>query len=425
MTNGLKTILTITLVIFIQFFVKTQANPNQQFLQKVGVVDSLYSPILNESRKVYIQFPASYSPEKKQKYPVAFILDGEILLPTVHAVQNYYSGGFTPEMILVGISNAHNRTRDLTTSVIKEKYGMPFREESGAAANFSQFIATELIPFIENKYPVTNARTLIGHSYGGLFTIYTLLHHPALFLNYIAIDPSLDWDNQKLLAEAQEMLSNKDYKNKSLFMSLSGQLHMQNPLINIDNVMQDSSDYTLFSRSNITFSNMVKENNTNGLAFSWKFYPKDLHGTVPFPSIMDGLIFDFEWYQMENTDKFNSPETTRKELFNIINYRKQKLEDNFGYRVPPYPADLLNALGYMSLDMGQLDKAKMFFEFAIDFYPNTANVYDSMADYYERTNDYKKALKFVKKAFEKENNDVYKKRIEELKRKRKESLKQR
>ncbi len=178
MKHRLRIILTFGLIILIQLFGNAQENQNQQFLQEVGVIDSLYSQILNESRKIYIQLPPSYSPEKNQKkYPVAFILDGEIFLPTVSDVLNYYGGGFTPEMVLVGISNEKNRIRDLTTSTIKTQDGMPYNEINGKAENFSEFIEKELIPFIERKYPVSNFRTLIGHSYGGLFTIYTLINN--------------------------------------------------------------------------------------------------------------------------------------------------------------------------------------------------------------------------------------------------------
>jgi len=92
--RGLKIVLTIGLIIFFQQFVKAQENQNQHFLQKVGALDSLYSKILNESRMIYIQLPASYTPEKNQKYPVAYILDGEMFLPTVNDVQNYYSWWF-------------------------------------------------------------------------------------------------------------------------------------------------------------------------------------------------------------------------------------------------------------------------------------------------------------------------------------------
>ncbi len=340
-----------------------------------------------------------------------------MFLPTVNDVQNYYSGGFMPEMVLVGISNDKNRVRDLTTSSITTKYGMPFNEKNGEANNFRKFIEEELIPFIEKKYPVTNYRTLIGHSYGGLFTISTLINQPSLFANYLAIDPSLDWDDQKLLKEAQEIIATQKYENKALFMSLSGQLHMQKSQITIDNVMQDTTDFTLFARSNIAFSNMVKQNVKNGLTVEWKFYPKDIHGTIPFPSIMDGLISLFEWYQMENTDKINSFDTPIEELLSIIKYREQKLKEHFEYPEPPYPEELLNMSGYMNMDMQQPAKAKMYFEFAIEFYPESANAYDSMADYYEAEGDFTNAIKYVTKAFELSGNDFYKKRIEELKRK--------
>ena len=419
MTNSLKIVLTIGLIVLFQQFGKTQAVHNlpKTYLQEVGMVDSLYSKILDETRKIYIQMPLSYDPAKKQKYPVAFILDGEVFLPTVNEVQNYYSGGFTPEMVLVGIANAENRVRDLTTSTISTKYGMPFKEENGKADNFRKFIANELIPFIEDKYQVTNYRTLIGHSYGGLFTISTFIHQPDLFANYLAIDPSLDWDNQKLLKEAKEILASRNDENKALFISLSGQLHMQNAQITIDNVMQDTSDFTFFPRSNIAFSNLLKQKAGNGLSFEWKFYARDLHGTIPFPSIMDGLIFLFEWYQMESTDRINSFDTPKEEIFEIVKYREKKLKEHFGYAEPPYPEELMTVMGYMNMDMQQTEKAKMYFDFAIEYYPDSAKAYDAMADYYEARNDIVNALRFVQKAAELSNDEYYKNRIQSLKNK--------
>jgi predicted alpha/beta superfamily hydrolase len=416
MKNRLRILLFIGLIILVQQPGNGQANQNQKFLQEIGFIDSIYSQILDESRMIYIQLPDSYSPGKKQKkYPVAFILDGEIFLPTVNDVLNYYSGGFTPEMVLVGISNEINRIRDLTTSTITTNYGMPFNEENGEAENFSNFIENELIPYIENKYPVTSYRTFIGHSYGGLFAIYTLLKHPHLFANYLAIDPSLDWDNQKLLKEAEEVLATQKFENKSLFVSLSGQLNMQDSKVTIDNVMQDTTEFTLFARSNIAFSNMLRQNAQNGLSFEWEFYPGDLHGTIPFPSIMDGLISLFKWYQWENTDKFNSPDTPVEELLSIIKYREKKIKDHFGYSEPPYPEEVLNMSGYMNMDMKQLEKAKMYFALAIEYYPESSNTFDSMADYYEAQGDFTNAIKYVNMAFALSGSDYYKQRIERLK----------
>jgi len=411
--NSIQIVLVIGLSFFFQQFASGQANQNIQFLQKVGVLDSLYSETLKEYRKIYVQIPANYSSTENQKYPVVYILDGEVFLPTVNNVQSFYSGGFMPEMVLIGISNDANRMRDLTTSKIDDPYG----NENGEAVNFSKFIETELIPFVENKYPVTNFRTLIGHSYGGLFALYSLVHHPALFSSYLAIDPSLDWDNQQLIKEARAKVSSADYKGKSLFMSLAGHVYMQKSEMTLNEIKKDTTDFTLFSRSNIAFSEVLNQNKQNELAFEWKYYPRDLHGTIPFPSIMDGLISVFEWYQTENIDKYNAPTTTADEINEIVRYRQHKLETHFGYAVPPFPEFLINMQGYMSMDMGQMERAKMYFELTIEYYPNSPNSYDSMADYYERNGDNDNAIKFVTKAYEISGDDSYKERIEALNKK--------
>ncbi len=415
--NRLKIVLLISLSFFFQKFTYGQTNQNSKFLQTAGVLDSIYSESLKENRKIYVQLPAASNPNENIKYPVVFVLDGEVFLPTVYDVQNYYSGGFTPEMVIVGISNDKNRMRDLTTSKVTEMYGRPFKQENGEAANFSKFIETELIPFVENKYPVTNFRTLIGHSYGGLFTLYTLVHHPRLFSNYLAIDPTLDWDNQQLIREAREKVSSINFKGKSLFMSLAGHVYMQKSGMTINEIKKDTTDFTLFSRSNIAFSEVLNQNKQNELAFEWKFYPRDLHGTIPFPSIMDGLISVFEWYQTENIDKYNMPNTSADEINKIVTYRQHKLETHFGYAVPPFPEFLMNMQGYMSMDMGEMERAKINFELTIEYYPASANAYDSMADYYERNGDIDSAIKYVNKAFEISGDETYKERIEALNKK--------
>ncbi len=407
----MRTVLYVIIGLVLQHTICAQSD----YLYQIGKKDSVYSNILNESRDIYVQLPYSYNANSNEKYPVIYILDGDVLLPTVVNVHDFYSGGFMPEMIIVGISNAENRTRDLTTSKITSRRGMPYNEEHGEAKYFLSFIKTELIPYIESKYAVTNYRTLIGHSYAGLFTIYTLLNEPDLFANYISIDPSLDWDDQKIMKQAKSDFLNKNFHGKGLFMSLGGQLHMQDSGITIENVMQDSSEYTLFARSNIELYQSIEGNKNSNLQFTWQFYPKELHGTIPQPSIKDGLIAMFEWFQMEDTYAINNPETGVDELQRIIEHRAEKLKKHFGYFVPPYPEDLLNMCGYMNMEMEQPDKSKLYFEKAMEYYPNSDNAYDSMADYYESQKDYASALKYVTKAYEISGSDYHKERMEQFK----------
>lgn len=389
------------------------AQTNYQF--KIGKIDSIYSNILKESRELYIHLPESYDSNSQRKYPVIYVLDGDVLLNTVSTVHDFYWGGYMPEMIIVGISNENNRTRDLTTSKIQSRRGTEYNQEHGGANDFIMSIEKELIPYIEKNYPITNYRTLIGHSYGGLFTINTLINHTDLFDNYLAIDPSLDWDNQKLLKQSKEVIKSNSLEGKSLFITLSGQLHRQNSDITINNVMQDSSEYTLFARSNIEFFKFAESNKQDKFNVKWKFYKDDLHGTVPLPSIIDGLIYFFEWYRMEKTDKLNSFDTPKDELYEIIEYRANKLKSHFKYQVPPYPEDLFNMLGYMNMEMQQLEKAKMYFELCIEYYPESTNAYDSMAEYYASQNDFENAIKNIEKALEINENEYFRNKIEEYK----------
>jgi hypothetical protein len=321
-------------------------------------------------------------------------------------------------MILVGVSNRSNRTRDLTTSQIKMRRGSAMDSETGGAETFTKFMEKELIPYIDSKYPTMNYRTLIGHSYAGLFTINMLVNHKHLFQNYIAIDPSLDWDDQKLLKQAKQKLSTESYEGKSLFVSLAAeQLHMWNEEINMENIMDDASEFTLFARSIIEFSNYTKSQKQNGLNFSWKVYNEDLHGTVPLPSIRDGLIFLFEWYQFKSPQKYNNPETSIEELVSLLKVQEQIYTEHFGVPTAPMIDEMLNGYGYMNMQMGQPEKAFMFFEMNIKYNPTSANAYDSMAEYFESQNDKENALKYLNKAYELSGDDHYKERIEALNKK--------
>lgn len=397
------------IVLCLAIVVSLVGEVNAQFLSSIGLKDTVYSKVLKESRDIYVQFPEGFDPKSDKKYPTAYILDGENLLPALTITQSFYTGGFIPDMILIGISNHQNRTRDLTPTVEETSW-----EPNGGAASFLKFLGEELIPYIEEKYPVTDYRTLIGHSYGGLFAINTLLEKPDLFANYLAIDPSLDWDNQLMLKKAKAIFEKGTFQGKSLYISLSGQLHMQKPEMTLENVMQDDSGFTLFARSNIAFAEFCRSYSETGLVFNWEFFPKDLHGTVPLPSLRNGLILIFEWFQMEKTVLFNIPETTSSELLDILNYREEKLRSHFGFQVPPFPEDLITMSGYMNMDLGQMEKAKMFYEQGLKYFPKSANMYDSMADYFEANNDIASALEFVKKAYEISGSEYHRDRIVEL-----------
>jgi len=408
--------LSLTLVALLVLSLDTYAQLNQNKALENNRMDSLYSKTLNQYRKFWVKLPENYKPNSKTKYPVVYLLDGVSLKAGLETAYNNYWGHYLPHMILVGISNQANRTRDLTTSENKLSKAKTLEATSGGAELFTEFIKNELLTHIDKNYPTTSYRTLIGHSYGGLFTINTLINHPDLFTNYLAIDPSLNWDNQSVLKSAKIKLATQSFKGKSLFVSLGAeQLHMFDESVTMDNLMEDKSGFTEFARSIVTFSKFAEQQKQSGLKFSWKVYPEDLHGTVPLPSMIDGLVFLFKWYQYKSPQKYNNPETSLKTIAQLLKTQESIYLKHFGYPVPPMIEEMLTAYGYMNLQMEQPKKAFLFFKTNIDFYPNSAEAYNAMADYYQSQEDNTNALKFVTKAYEISGKEYHKNRIEELK----------
>lgn len=189
---------------------------------------------------------------------------------------------------------------------------------------------------------------------------------------------------------------------------------MLNEKITIENIMEDTSEFSLFGRSIIEFSNFAATQKQNELKFSWKVYPEDLHGTVPLPSIKDGLIQLFNWFQFKNPPKYNNPETTVVELEKLLNEQEKIYTENFGYAFPPMSEELFTGYGYMNMQMGDNKKAKLFFEKCIKYYPKSSNAYDSMAEFFETQDDYSNAIINMKKAFELSGSNTHKERPEKL-----------
>jgi len=192
------------------------------------------------------------------------------------------------------------------------------------------------------------------------------------------------------------------------------QLHIWDEEVTMENIMNDSSEFTLFARSIIEFSNYTKSQKKNGLNFSWKVYNEDLHGTVPLPSIRDGLIFLFEWYQFKSPQKYNNPATPIEELVSLLKKQEQIYSENFGVPTAPMISELLSGYGYMNMQMEQSEKAFMFFQMNIKYNPKKPTAYEAMADFYEFQKDKENTLKYLNKAFNLSGENYYKLKIEAI-----------
>ncbi len=86
----------------------------------IGEKFSVRFELLNEDRPYWVYLPASYETGGglQQRYPVLYLLDGDINFHSATGVVQFMGNGPNgnsqiPELIVVAISNT-NRTRDLT-----------------------------------------------------------------------------------------------------------------------------------------------------------------------------------------------------------------------------------------------------------------------------------------------------------------------
>jgi predicted alpha/beta superfamily hydrolase len=129
------------------------------------------SEILNEKRSIIIYRPQNILGMDSVK--IIYLLDGEYSNYRFLTIKERFKDSIS-NLIVVGIINT-DRRRDLL--YVK------------GADKFLDFLTSELIPVAEKDYKI-NTRILYGHSFGGGFTVYTLINRPNYFHYYIASSPT-------------------------------------------------------------------------------------------------------------------------------------------------------------------------------------------------------------------------------------------
>jgi predicted alpha/beta superfamily hydrolase len=184
----------------------------------IGESFTIDSRILGETRRINVYLPPGYNASPASRVPVLYMPDGgmgEDFLHVAGLVQVSVGNQTMRPFMLVGIENTQRR-RDMTgpTSNEDDKKIAP---KVGSSAAFRRFIRNELMPEIKERYRTTSETAIVGESLAGLFVIETLLLEPDLFEAYIAIDPSLWWNNEDLVNSAAEKLQTQPRLEKSLY----------------------------------------------------------------------------------------------------------------------------------------------------------------------------------------------------------------
>jgi predicted alpha/beta superfamily hydrolase len=190
----------------------------------IGETFTIDSRLLGETRRLNVYLPPGYADAPHARFPVLYMPDGGIAEDFLHVaglVQVSVGNGTMRPFILVGIENTERR-RDMTgpTENANDKKIAP---RVGGSEAFRSFLRRELMPRVKSRYRTTNETAIVGESLAGLFVVETFLLDPDLFDTYIAFDPSLWWNDQKLVADGAGRLRARKKLEKVLYLASSGE----------------------------------------------------------------------------------------------------------------------------------------------------------------------------------------------------------
>lgn len=182
-----------------------------------STVLSYRSDINGVDYSLYVRPPAGHE-GGTGRYPVIVTLDADYSFPGCAAQLEHLAAreSQAPEAILVSVAYSGsypdprgyrmNRTRDYTPAFVAEGgYGPEYQRASGGAPLFLRSLLEEALPEIGRHWRTDeHDRTLVGHSFGGLFGGWVLQTRPDSFSRYLLVSPSLWYADELLLRQEED-----------------------------------------------------------------------------------------------------------------------------------------------------------------------------------------------------------------------------
>jgi predicted alpha/beta superfamily hydrolase len=232
----------------------------------IGDTYTLQSKALTETRRINVYLPPGYVESADKRFPVLYMPDGGLAEDFLHVaglVQVSVGNGTMRPFVLVGIENTERR-RDLTGPTQNEA-DKKIAPRVGGSARFRQFLRDELMPDVKARYRTTDETAIVGESLAGLFVIETFLLEPELFDSYIAIDPSLWWNDGALVKSAAERLRAQSKSDRALWFASS---------------IEQRGDWI------DRFASAVQANAPPGLQWHYEPMQQEKHSTIYHPAAL-------------------------------------------------------------------------------------------------------------------------------------------
>lgn len=164
-----------------------------RFLKRTILKESIASSFLRVgSRSLRVYLPPGYN--EVLSYPVVYCQDGEDFFNfgriATSAQELILDEGIEP-FIIVGV--------DVDKSIRTEEYS----PDGTLHQEYVDFFVQELLPYIEDKYPVRTTpdeRVLAGDSLGGTVSLHIALQHPELFTRVMSMSGAFYEASQDIVA---------------------------------------------------------------------------------------------------------------------------------------------------------------------------------------------------------------------------------
>lgn len=248
-------------------------------------VFTFYSEEVGDHFDIWVDLP-DLPTEELKNLPVIVYTDAN--LPTARhlnpLVKSYSADGKIPPVLLVGIAHADSflwkRNRDLIQGrKLRNGQWTSRIKWLGKAQNFYHFVRDELATEIRKRYSVSEEWTLLAHSFGASFALFSMLQfeEKPLFQKYLAISPAVWVYNRNLLKIARYFQAEGGQIKGQIFIGAGG---------------LEAFNLVLYSAK--AYFNFLQKEGGNQVKVDMKVYPWRDHFTGVKPAMAEGLLKLFE-----------------------------------------------------------------------------------------------------------------------------------
>lgn len=295
------------------------------------------------TRTVTVQTPTFYDENEKKTYPLIILLDGEYLMDPFRGTMSYTSfWDDLPQVIIVGVEHdgAEGRQDDVITY---KSTGLP----QGQGDQFYQFIADELIPFMEKEYRVAPFKVVAGHNITAGFLNFFLYKEKPTFNAYISFSPVMP---EQMEVRVPEVLNNID--KKTYYYLATADNDVKNIKKKVDTL-------------NVNIKGIENPN----LNYKFEEFKGATHYSLVAMGIPDALYFIFADYQPITSKEYEEEIVTLPSGY--VEYLKNKykiIREDLGINIPIRLNDF-KAIEAAIVKNGVYDELEELGKMARDDYP--------------------------------------------------------